>query len=179
MPFVILDRDGVINEDSDEFIKCADEWRPIPGSLEAIAELTAAGFRIGVATNQSGIARGLLDESVLAEIHGKMLDMTRALGGVIEAVVYCPHGPGSDCNCRKPRPGLFLALADQLGFDPAGVPAIGDSYRDLVAAELVGAKPILVKTGKGERTLGAHPDLNVAIYANLYDAAQHILQGRL
>ena len=177
MPFLILDRDGVINEDSDEFIKSPEEWVPIPGSIDAIAQLTKKGYRIVVITNQSGVARGLFDLSTLERMHIKMISMVEMAGGKIEAVFFCPHGPEHGCDCRKPKPGLFHAAASHFDFDLAGVPAIGDSYRDLEAAKAVGALPILVETGKGLRTLARHPDLDVPVFSNLYEAAQHLLQS--
>jgi D-glycero-D-manno-heptose 1,7-bisphosphate phosphatase len=177
MPFLILDRDGVINEDSDEFIKSPEEWVPIPGSIDAIAQLTKEGYRIVVITNQSGVARGLFDLSTLERMHIKMISMVEMAGGKIEAVFFCPHGPEHGCDCRKPKPGLFHAAASHFDFDLAGVPAIGDSYRDLEAAKAVGALPILVETGKGLRTLARHPDLDVPVFSNLYEAAQHLLQS--
>lgn len=175
MPFLILDRDGVINEDSDDYIKSPDEWQPIPGSLQAIALLTQAGYRIGVITNQSGIARKLFDEAMLARIHERMLEAIAAAGGRIETVLYCPHGPEHFCECRKPKPGLFWAFADRYDISLAGVPVIGDSYRDLEAARAVGASPMLVETGKGLRTLARYKHLDVPVFSNLYEAAQHLL----
>jgi D-glycero-D-manno-heptose 1,7-bisphosphate phosphatase len=175
MSYLILDRDGVINEDSDAYIKSPEEWIPIPGSLEAIAQLTARGYRIVVLTNQSGLARGLFDEQTLERIHAKMLGAVKAAGGKIEAIFHCPHGPEDGCECRKPKPGLFRAFADHYGINLAGLPAIGDSFRDLEAARVVGASPILVKTGKGHRTLIHHSDLDVPVFANLHEAAQHLL----
>jgi D-glycero-D-manno-heptose 1,7-bisphosphate phosphatase len=175
MPYLILDRDGVINEDSDAFIKCPEEWIPIPGSLEAIARLTERGYRVVVLTNQSGLARGLLDEETLRCIHAKMIAAVEAVGGRIEAIFHCPHGPEDSCECRKPKSGLFRAFAERYSVDLAGIPAIGDSFRDLQAAKAVGASPILVETGKGRRTLAHHPDLDIPVFANLYEAAQHIL----
>jgi len=172
---VILDRDGVINEDSDDFIKSPEEWEPIPGSLEAIELLTRRGYRIFVITNQSGIARGYFDATVLDAIHQKMVNLVEARGGRIEAIFHCPHGPEDFCHCRKPKPGLFESLRDQYGLDLTGVPAIGDSFRDLEAARAVGATPLLVETGKGLRTLKHHPDLDVPVFSNLYEAAQYIL----
>ena len=177
MSFIILDRDGVINEDSDAFIKSPDEWVPIPGSLEAIELLTRKGFRIAVLTNQSGIARGYFDEAMLARIHAKMMDAVAERGGKIEAIFHCPHGPEDFCDCRKPKPGLFHQFAAHFKVDTVGIPAIGDSFRDLEAARAVGASPILVETGNGRRTLAGNPDLDVPICSNLYEAAQHILQG--
>lgn len=172
---VILDRDGVINEDSDDFIKSPEEWHPIPGSLEAIELLTQKGFRIFVITNQSGVARGYFDEAVLNAIHQKMRDAVESRGGRIEAIFHCPHGPEDFCACRKPKPGLFERLRDEFDLDLKGVPAIGDSFRDLEAARAVGALPMLVETGKGLRTLKHHPDLDAPVFSNLYEAAQHIL----
>jgi D-glycero-D-manno-heptose 1,7-bisphosphate phosphatase len=175
MPWVLLDRDGVINEDSDAFIKTPEEWNPIPGSLDAIALLNHAGFRIAVLTNQSGVGRGLLDLDRLAAIHDKMVRMTEAAGGHIEHIFYCPHGPEDACRCRKPKTGLFEQFAETFHADLHGIPAIGDSLRDIQAAEAVGASPILVETGKGQKTLKRNPELDIPIFSNLYEAAQHIL----
>lgn len=159
MKLVILDRDGVINFDSAQFIKSPAEWKPIPGSLEAIAKLNQAGYRVVVATNQSGIARGLFTLETLGQIHRKMHDAVLAAGGHIEAVFYCPHGPDDGCECRKPKAGLLRSAAARLRVELDGVPVIGDSARDLDAARAVGAWPILVRTGKGERTLLKSPEL--------------------
>lgn len=153
MKLVILDRDGVINYDSEQFIKTPDEWRPIPGSLEAIASLNQAGFRVVVASNQSGIGRGLLDMATLNAIHSKMHSMLARVGGRIDAVFFCPHAADSRCACRKPKPGLLQEIAVRYHVDLRGVPVIGDSLRDLKAAQAVGAAPILVCTGKGRLTL--------------------------
>ncbi len=153
MKTIILDRDGVINQDSDDFIKSVDEWQPIPGSLEAIALLHRHGFRVVVITNQSGVARGLFSLATLNEIHRHMLNETRAKGGLIEAVFVCPHGPDDGCSCRKPATGMFRDVAARLKIEMSGVPAVGDSMRDLQAAQEVGALPVLVKTGKGRKTL--------------------------
>ena len=165
---VILDRDGVINHDSDDFIKSPAEWEPLPGSLEAIARLTQAGVRVAVATNQSGIARGLYDLDTLHRIHEKMLRLLGQAGGNIEVIAYCPHGPEDECSCRKPRPGLLLEIARRMRIDLTGVPVIGDSLRDLQAAQAVDGSPILVKTGKGERTLASGACLDgIPVFANL------------
>ncbi|MBZ0072967.1 MAG: D-glycero-beta-D-manno-heptose 1,7-bisphosphate 7-phosphatase [Gammaproteobacteria bacterium] len=152
MRLVILDRDGVINEDSDAYIKSPDEWIPIPGSLEAIARLNRADYRVVVATNQSGLARGLFDADMLSRIHEKMHRALADVGGVIDAVFFCPHGPDEDCDCRKPKAGLLQDIARRLNVSLRDVPAIGDSLRDLQAARSVGAQPILVLTGKGAQT---------------------------
>lgn len=176
-PIVILDRDGVINEDSDEYIRSPESWVPIEGSLEAIECLTRRDYRIFVLTNQSGLARGFFDESTLEAIHAKMRAAVEQRGGCIEQIFYCPHGPEDFCRCRKPNPGLFEQLGEHLGRSLHGVPAIGDSFRDLAAARAVGASPMLVETGKGERTLRHYPDLDVPVFSNLYEAAQFILLG--
>ena len=176
MKLVILDRDGVINEDSREFIKTPEEWRALPGSVEAIAELTAGGFTVAVATNQSGLARGLLDETTLAAIHRKMVSAVMAAGGRIDAIHYCPHGPGDNCDCRKPRAGLLREIAARYDVDLHGVPAIGDSERDLEAARAVGARPLLVLTGRGRATLRAlEGQHDLEVYDNLRAAARQLL----
>jgi D-glycero-D-manno-heptose 1,7-bisphosphate phosphatase len=148
--YVLLDRDGVINQDSDQFIKSPEEWQALPGSLEAIALLNAEGFKVAVITNQSGLARGLFDQAMLDQIHGKMYRMVAEKGGTIEAVYFCPHGPESSCDCRKPKPGLLKAFAMDKCVDLKEIPFIGDSLRDIQAALAVGAQPILVKTGASE-----------------------------
>ncbi len=152
MKLIILDRDGVINQDSDAYIKSPEEWAPIFGSLQAIARLNNAGWTVTIATNQSGIGRGLFDHDQLALIHQKMNQELASVGGRIEAIAYCPHRPDSDCACRKPRAGLLESLARRFGVPLTGVPVIGDAARDLQAALAVGARPLLVTTGKGERT---------------------------
>lgn len=156
---IILDRDGVINHDSPNYIKSVQEWRPIPGSLEAIARLNRAGYRVVVATNQSGIARGLFEAHVVKAIHRKMDALLAPLGGCIAAFYVCPHGADDECDCRKPRAGLFKQIANDENANLEGVPAVGDSLRDIEAALTAGAMPVLVRTGKGEDTLksGALP----------------------
>ena len=149
---VILDRDGVINRDSDAFVKTPDEWEPIEGSLKAIAELSSAGFHIAVATNQSGIGRKIIDRPSLEAIHNKMRRLVREAGGDIGKIVYCPHHPEDGCNCRKPAPGLLHDLSRLYGVSLEGVPVIGDSLRDIDAAVAGGARPILVLTGNGPKT---------------------------
>ncbi|HKK06582.1 MAG TPA: D-glycero-beta-D-manno-heptose 1,7-bisphosphate 7-phosphatase [Gammaproteobacteria bacterium] len=176
MKLIILDRDGVINEDSDDYIKSPEEFIPLPGSLEAIARLNHAGFRVLVATNQSGIARGLFDLDTLHRIHEKLRRQLAALGGEIEAILFCPHGPDDNCTCRKPKPGLLRDIADRLQFSLEEVPAVGDSLRDLQAAQAVGARPLLVRTGKGERTLAQGEGLEgVPVYADLASAVEALL----
>lgn len=177
MRLVILDRDGVINEDSDEYIKSPEECTPIPGSLEAIARLNQAGYRVVVATNQSGIARGLFDLDTLHRIHDKLHRRLAVVGGEIEAILFCPHGPEDACGCRKPEPGLLNELAARLQVSLEGVPAVGDSLRDLQAARAVGALPILVRTGKGERTLAKGEGLDgVRVYADLSAVVDALLR---
>ncbi len=173
--FVLLDRDGVINEDSDNFIKSPGEWLPIPGSLEAIARLHQHELKIVVITNQSGIARGLLDLETLDKIHAKMHRMVEQHGGRISNVYYCPHGPEDSCDCRKPKPGLLRQFAENNTVDLNGIPFIGDSFRDVQAGLAVGAEPLLVKTGKGLQTLASHPEFNTLVFDNLYEATQYIL----
>ena len=176
LKLIVLDRDGVINHDSAHFIKSPDEWRPIPGSLEAIARLNHAGYRVVVATNQSGIGRGLFDMATLNLIHEKMHKALAMAGGRIDAVFFCPHTGDSDCECRKPRPGMLREIGQRFAIDLADVPVIGDSLRDLQAAEAVGAKPMLVLTGKGEKTLreGNFPK-NTVIFPDLAFAASALL----
>ncbi len=176
MSLIILDRDGVINIDSVQFIKSPDEWKPIPGSLEAIARLTREGWRVVVATNQSGLARGLFEMATLNAIHAKMHKAVTQAGGRIEAVFYCPHAADMECECRKPRTGMFNEIATRYGRDLSNVPAIGDSLRDLQAAASVGARPFLVRTGKGEKTLmaGGLPE-NTPVFADLSEAVDHLL----
>jgi D-glycero-D-manno-heptose 1,7-bisphosphate phosphatase len=176
MQLVILDRDGVINEDSDDFIRSPEEWRPIPGSLEAIARLHRTGWRVVVATNQSGVARGEFDLDTLMRIHEKMHRAVREAGGLIDAVFFCPHGPDDNCACRKPKPGLFHEIAQRLHIELKGVPAIGDSLRDLQAARAAGARPLLVKTGKGSQTL-THPvvDADIPVFNDLARAVNALL----
>jgi len=149
---IILDRDGVINYDSDQFIKSPEEWRPIPGSLEAVARLNQAGYRVVVATNQSGIGRGLFDMPTLNAIHDKMHKSLAQVGGRIDAIFFCPHSNEADCGCRKPKSGMMLEISARYGMGLVGVPAVGDSLRDLEAAARLGATPYLVLTGKGMRT---------------------------
>ncbi len=155
MKLVILDRDGTINQDSDQYIKSPAEWKPIPGSLGAIARLTQGGWRIVVATNQSGIARGLFDMATLNAIHTEMHRAVIQAGGRIDAIFFCPHAADSNCECRKPKPGLLREIAARLDVELPGVPMIGDALRDVEAAAAVGARPWLVLTGKGKKTLEA------------------------
>lgn len=168
MKLIILDRDGVINEDSDTYIKSPDEWIPIAGSLEAIARLNRADYRVIVASNQSGLARGLFSYDDLTRMHEKLHRLLAKAGGRIEAIFFCPHGPEDHCGCRKPQPGLFEDIAQRLQIYMGGVPAVGDSLRDVQAAQAVGATPVLVRTGKGRATEQAGLGLDgVAVYDDL------------
>jgi len=176
MKLIILDRDGVINQDSDQFIKNTTEWKPIPGSLEAIAKLNHAGYRVVVASNQSGIGRGLLDMGALNAINDKMYRVLAQVGGRIDALFYCPHAAEANCDCRKPKPGMFIDIAQRFNVDLAGVPSVGDSLRDLQAAATAGAQPVLVLTGKGAKTkaAGGLPD-GTPVFADLAQAVRHIV----
>jgi D-glycero-D-manno-heptose 1,7-bisphosphate phosphatase len=153
MKLIILDRDGVINEDSDAYIKHPDEWHPLPGSLEAIARLHQAGWTIAIASNQSGLARGLFDITALTDIHQKLRKALATLGGNVDAIFVCPHGPDDNCLCRKPLPGLFQDIGHRFDTTLEGVPAIGDSLRDLQASAAAGCVPWLVQTGNGLQTV--------------------------
>jgi len=180
MRLIILDRDGVINYDSDEFIKSPEEWIPIPGSLEAIARLHRTGYRIVVATNQSGVGRGLLSMDMLARIHARMLDAVRKKGGDIEGIFFCPHRPEEGCECRKPRPGMFYEIADRLKMNLSGVYAVGDSERDIVSARRVLASPVLVRSGKGKQTLKASTELSgVPVFEDLAAFTAALLSNQL
>jgi len=177
MKLIILDRDGVINFDSASYIKSPDEWKPIPGSLEAIARLNQDGYHVVVATNQSGVGRGLFEMATLNAIHDKMHRAVGQAGGRIDAVFFCPHANEAGCNCRKPKPGLFKEIASRFNVKLQGVPSIGDSLRDLEASVAVGAQPILVLTGKGEHTRkeGTLPP-ETRVYADLAEAAKALLR---
>ena len=184
---VILDRDGVINRDSAEFIKSPEEFIPLPGSLRAIATLCAAGFEVVVASNQSGVGRGLFSLETLERIHSKLRDEVEATGGVISGIYYCPHMPDDGCDCRKPKPGLLEQIANVYETNLDGVPVIGDSMRDLEAAIAAGAEPVLVRTGNGRRTeleldqdsgIPVYEDLAAAAAAIVADAARHASRER-
>ena len=177
MKLVILDRDGVINHDSASYIKSPEEWKPIAGSLEAIALLNQAGYRVLVATNQSGIGRGLFDMATLNAIHDKMHRALSLVGGRVDGIFYCPHANDAGCACRKPRPGLLDEIAKRFGVSLDGVPFIGDSLRDLQAGAAVSAQPVLVLTGKGKKTRkdGDLPEGTV-VHADLAEAVRSLLQ---
>ena len=174
---VILDRDGVINHDSDAFVKSPSEWEPIDGSIEAIAMLSNAGFTVAVATNQSGVGRKLIDLPALEAIHRKMRQAVTDAGGDLGRIVFCPHHPDDNCDCRKPNPGLFNQLARQYGVPINGVPMVGDSERDIAAARSVSGRPILVLTGNGQHTAAvlAEKGESVETYPDLQAAAQQLI----
>jgi D-glycero-D-manno-heptose 1,7-bisphosphate phosphatase len=173
---VILDRDGVINFESTEFIKSPEEWTPIPGSLEAISKLNQAGFIVCVATNQSGVGRHLFTEETLSCIHEKMRKLLSEVGGKIDDILYCPHLPDENCKCRKPLPGMIQTLLDKWQVLAENTYVIGDSLRDLQAGQALGCNVILVKTGNGTRTLSEHLQLNEGlVFDNLDQAAQYLL----
>jgi D-glycero-D-manno-heptose 1,7-bisphosphate phosphatase len=175
---VILDRDGVINEDSREFVKSADEWIPLPGSIDAIARLSSAGFSVAVASNQSGLARQLFDRDALAAMHTKLQELVEAAGGRIDRIVVCPHGPDDGCDCRKPAPGLLFQLARYFDVELFGVPVIGDSLRDLQAAVAAGCRPILVRSGNGQKTEQRLPQSlrSVEVFDDLAAAAETLVE---
>lgn len=175
---VILDRDGVINEDSDTYIKGPEEWIPIPGSIEAIARLCHAGYRICVVTNQSGLSRGLYALEELDAMHRKMRDLVGRHGARIELIAFCPHLPDDGCQCRKPSPGLLYSVTARLGINPHSTTFIGDSLGDVKAARAAGMRPWLVRTGKGTRTLSSGSELllGVSVFDDLSSAAAHLLE---
>ena len=180
MKLVILDRDGTINADSDEFVKSPEEWLPLPGALEAIARLNHAGWHVVIASNQSGLGRGLFDVASLNAMHAKMHRLLAAAGGRIDAVFYCPHAPDDDCACRKPKPGLFEQIGERFGIDLAAVPTAGDSPRDLQAGAAAGCEPHLVLTGKGVAYAGqplpASFPAHTIVHDNLAGFAQFIVE---
>lgn len=177
MKLIILDRDGVINHDSDEYIKSPEEWHPIDGSLDAISRLNRAEYKVIVATNQSGVGRGYFDIETLNKIHKKMHRSLKEFGGHIDAIFFCPHKPDDNCDCRKPKPGLFNSISNRLSVDLNNIPVVGDSARDLEAAKAVLASPVLVKTGKGITTF-SHPefDHSIPVFENLYAYVESLLE---
>ncbi|HTM63121.1 MAG TPA: D-glycero-beta-D-manno-heptose 1,7-bisphosphate 7-phosphatase [Gammaproteobacteria bacterium] len=176
MSYIILDRDGVINFDSSEYIKSPDEWTAIPNSLEAIAALNRAGYKVLIATNQSGIARGYYDLETLDEIHEKLKRELFAVGGVIEEIFFCPHHPDDGCGCRKPKPGMLHAIQEKYDIILSETYFIGDSLADAGAARAAGCQLILVMTGNGQRTIKRDPSLSeVPQFTDLAEAVQHVL----
>ena len=185
MKLLILDRDGVINKESSDFIKTAEEWQPLKGSLEAIARLSQAEYDIVIITNQSGIGRGLFSADMLGQIHVRMLDYVQQHGGKIQSILFCPHHPDDLCECRKPLPGLYNELAKRLNTSFTDVYSVGDSVRDLIAAQSAGAKPILVKTGNGKKSIkeiANKPELNLQntpVYDSLASFADALLNSEI
>ena len=175
MKLLILDRDGVINHDSDDYIKSLQEWMPLPGAISAIAQLSKAGWTVAVATNQSGLARGYYDDATLQAMHQRLRQLVAEQGGELGTVVHCPHGPDHGCECRKPRPGMLLQIAEHYRTSLKGVWFVGDSSADLQAALAVDCQPVLVKTGKGERTLSRPLPANTLVFDDLAAVAAQLL----
>ena len=177
MKIVILDRDGVINQDSDNFIKSVDEFIPLPGSIKAIAKLKHAGYKVYIATNQSGIQRGFYTTETLHAMHEKLATLLKEHDAEIDGIEFCPHGPDDHCDCRKPKAGMYLTIAKQAGLsDYSDIIIVGDSLRDLQAAQSINAKPHLVRTGKGERTIEKGEGLEgISVYNDLSDFVNQLL----
>lgn len=177
---IILDRDGVINEDSDEFIKSPEEFIPIEGSCQAIVRLKQSNYNVVIATNQSGLGRGLFDIEMLNKIHLKMHLELASMGVNLDGIFFCPHHPDENCDCRKPKPGLFYDISQRFKIDLESAIAVGDSLRDIQAAKIAGALPVLVKTGKGSKTARKKSSLvGVPVYKNLAAVVDDILAGKL
>jgi D-glycero-D-manno-heptose 1,7-bisphosphate phosphatase len=174
---LILDRDGVINQDSDAYIKSVEEWIPIPGSIEAIAQLSKAGWTVAIATNQSGIARGYYDLATLDAMHARLRELVAEQGGEVGLIVYCPHGPDEGCDCRKPKPGMLKTIADHYAVDLAGVWFVGDSKGDLEAALAVDCQSVLVMTGKGQKTRNMPLPANTLIFDDLAAVAAELIHN--
>jgi D-glycero-D-manno-heptose 1,7-bisphosphate phosphatase len=181
MKIIILDRDGVINQDSDNFIKSVDEFIPLPGSIEAIAKLKHAGYKVFIATNQSGISRGFYDEATLNAMHEKLATLLKKHDVEIDGIEFCPHGPDDRCDCRKPKPGMYKKIAEQAKcLDYSEILIVGDSLRDLQAAQSINAKPHLVKTGKGERTIKKNEGLDgIPVYTDLNDFVNQLVKEKV
>lgn len=177
MKLIILDRDGVINEDSDAFVKSLDEWIPLPGSIEAIARLSKAGWTVAVATNQSGLGRGYFSEATLQAMHQHLIDLVAEQGGKVDLIRYCPHAPEAGCDCRKPAPGLFRQIAAHYALSLQQVPTVGDSLRDLQAGVAVGCRPFLVRTGKGALTERKALPEGTLTFDNLAAVADYLLEA--
>jgi D-glycero-D-manno-heptose 1,7-bisphosphate phosphatase len=182
---LFLDRDGVINEDSEDYIRSLDDWIPVPGSIEAIAELSQAGYTVAIVTNQSGLGRGYFELEDLEAIHHRLCQLVEERNGSIAGIFYCPHLPDAGCSCRKPGTGLLEAATKELHMDAHGAYMVGDSLKDLQAAQRFDCRPILVKTGKGLSTLerinsdnpGVTEPNNIPVYANLAAATEAILRN--
>lgn len=177
MKLIILDRDGVINEDSDAFVKSLDEWIPLPGSINAMARLSQAGWTVAIATNQSGLGRGYFTETTLQAMHDHLRALVQAAGGQVDLIRYCPHAPDADCDCRKPRSGLFRQIAEHFSQSLQQVPTVGDSLRDLEAGVAMGCRPFLVRTGKGAQTQHKALPAGTLIFDNLAAVVDHLLEA--
>lgn len=177
LKLLILDRDGVINYDSDAYIKSVSEWIPLPGSIEAIAQLSKAGWTVAIATNQSGIARGYYNIATLDAMHARLRTLVAEQGGEVGLVVYCPHGPDEGCDCRKPKPGMLKIIAEHYKVPLAGIWFVGDSLGDLEAAKAVDSQPVLVKTGKGEKTQAKNLPVGTLIFDDLAAVAAELINN--
>ncbi|EFQ66100.1 D-glycero-beta-D-manno-heptose 1,7-bisphosphate 7-phosphatase [Pseudomonas sp. FP597] len=177
LKLLILDRDGVINYDSDAYIKSVAEWIPLPGSIEAIAQLSKAGWTVAIATNQSGIARGYYDIPTLDAMHARLRTLVAEQGGEVGLVTYCPHGPDEGCDCRKPKPGMLKTIAEHYNVPLAGIWFVGDSLGDLEAAKAVDSQPVLVKTGKGEKTQAKNLPVGTLIFDDLAAVAAELINN--
>ena len=177
MKLLILDRDGGINYDSDAYIKSVEEWIPLPGAIEAIAQLSKAGWTVAIATNQSGIARGYYDIATLDAMHARLRTLVAEQGGEVGLVVYCPHGPDEGCDCRKPKPGMLKIIAEHYKVPLAGIWFVGDSLGDLEAAKAVDSQPVLVKTGKGEKTQAKNLPVGTLIFDDLAAVAAELINN--
>lgn len=178
-PWIVLDRDGVINVDQVDYIKSVAEWQSIPGSIEAIARLSSAGYKVAIATNQSGIGKGIYDLACLEAIHNKLESLVEQRGGSIAGIFYCPHHPDDGCACRKPAVGLLDEIERQFSISLKGIPFVGDAERDIEAALSKGCQPILVRTGKGTATcqtlIAQHRLNNIPVYDDLASYVHHLL----
>ena len=177
LKLLILDRDGVINYDSDAYIKSVAEWIPLPGSIEAIAQLSKAGWTVAIATNQSGIARGYYDIATLDAMHARLRTLVAEQGGEVGLVVYCPHGPDEGCDCRKPKPGMLKIISEHYKVPLAGIWFVGDSLGDLGAAKAVDSQPVLVKTGKGDKTQAKNLPVGTLIFDDLAAVAAELINN--
>ncbi|NMY22169.1 D-glycero-beta-D-manno-heptose 1,7-bisphosphate 7-phosphatase [Pseudomonas sp. WS 5410] len=177
LKLLILDRDGVINCDSDAYIKSVEEWIPLPGSIEAIAQLSKAGWTVAIATNQSGIARGYYDIATLDAMHARLRALVAEQGGEVGLVVYCPHGPDEGCDCRKPKPGMLKIISEHYKVPLAGIWFVGDSLGDLEAAKAVDSQPVLVKTGKGDKTQAKNLPVGTLIFDDLAAVAAELINN--
>lgn len=177
LKLLILDRDGVINYDSDAYIKSVEEWIPLPGSIEAIAQLSKAGWTVAIATNQSGIARGYYDIATLDAMHARLRALVAKQGGEVGLVVYCPHGPDEGCDCRKPKPGMLKIISEHYKVPLAGIWFVGDSLGDLEAAKAVDSQPVLVKTGKGDKTQAKNLPVGTLIFDDLAAVAAELINN--